>query len=114
MKIEIRPVKLDLTDTCRAYAEYRMFSAISRFDGNGVHLDVLLEDRGADEEERYRCIAGVDLPAGRVWVTAAADQIYAVIDRAAEQLTKSVESYRSHGAEAPGRSYRAAQSEQRP
>ena len=72
----------------RAYVEYRMFSAISRFGSRCGRLHVRLDST----QSRTGCALTLDLqPAGRVRVRATADHLYAAIDRSAERLLRSLE-----------------------
>ena len=72
----------------RAYVEYRMFSAISRFGSRCAQLDVRLDST----QPGIWCALTLDLkPAGRVRVRATADRLYAAIDRSAERLLRSLE-----------------------
>jgi ribosome-associated translation inhibitor RaiA len=93
MQIEVHAGdRIDLTDQCRAYVEYRMFSAASRFEGNGARVSVRLEDAGSAARARYRCVATLDLSAERrVRVSASASRIHAAVDRAAERLAGGAE-----------------------
>jgi len=92
MQIHIHTVGLDLADQSRAYLEYRMFCALSRFDRKDARLSVSLEERAsARVDARYRCAATLEMARGtHVRVTAAAERLYAVIDRAAERLSAEV------------------------
>lgn len=93
MQIEVHAAdRIDLTDQCRAYVEYRMFSAASRFEGNGTRVSVRLEEAASAARARYRCVATLDLGTeGRVRVSASANRIHAAVDRAAERLAGGVE-----------------------
>jgi ribosome-associated translation inhibitor RaiA len=92
MQIEIQGVGLELSDPLRAYVEYRMFSAASRFDGRDGRLSVRLEPAGIDARARYRCVASMDLrPARPLRVSASSDLLHAAVDRAAERLSRSAE-----------------------
>jgi ribosome-associated translation inhibitor RaiA len=83
---------IDLKGKGRAYVEYRMFSAASRFERNGMRVSVWLDETGSPARARYRCMAAVDLGAERrVRVSASADRLHAAVDRAAERLSASVE-----------------------
>lgn len=108
MQIEVNAGDgIDLSDQCRAYVEYRMFSAASRFESNGARVSVRLEDVGSPARARYRCVATVDLSAqGRVRVSASANRIHAAVDRAAERLSGGVE---RHIASASGSSSESSQ-----
>ena len=84
----------------RAYAEYRMFSAVSRFGGQCERLRVYIEDgRPLRDGAQYGCAAVLDLsPEGKVRVRASARRLYAAIDRAAESLSRHLERRLSQGA----------------
>ena len=74
----------------RAYIEYRMFSAMSRFGRRIARLSVRLDSTHVGN--RYSCAVALDLtPAGRVRVRATADHPYAAIDQSAERLSRGVE-----------------------
>jgi ribosome-associated translation inhibitor RaiA len=94
MQINIQGVGLDVSERVRAYVEYRMFAAASRFDGSdarlSVRLNVRLEPGGLSARARYRCVATMDLgPARSVRVSASSDLLHAAVDRAAERLSRS-------------------------
>jgi ribosome-associated translation inhibitor RaiA len=93
MQIDIQTVGIDLADQCRAYVEYRMFSALSRFDADATQVNVRLEQTGSRVGAKYLCVASVvDVrPEGRVRVSATAGRLHAAVDRAAERLSASVE-----------------------
>lgn len=92
MQIEIQGVGLDVSDALRAYVEYRMFSAASRFDGHDARLSVRLEPAGLDARARYRCVASMERgPARALRVSASSDLLHAAVDRAAERLSRSAE-----------------------
>lgn len=88
MQIAIHAVEFGLTTQVRAYVEYRMFSATSRFGRACERLSVTLDQRKAFEAgAQYRCSAVLDLiPAGQIRVSATSDRLYAAIDEAAERL----------------------------
>ena len=89
MEITTRAVGFVLSDQGRAYVEYRMFSAISRFGGRNARLGVRLEARGVGVG--FRCVADLSLDAAtHVQVRARADRLYAAIDRGAERLARAV------------------------
>jgi ribosomal subunit interface protein len=90
MQINIQAVGLDVSDRLRAYVEYRMFAAASRFDGRYARLNVRLEPARLGARARYRCLATLDLgPARSVRVSASSDLLHAAVDRAAERLSRS-------------------------
>jgi hypothetical protein len=93
MRIAVHSPKLDLARQGGAYAEYRMFSAVSRFGMDRARLRVhLFEDDGADPGARYQCAVVLECPrAGRIRVRATAEGIYRVVDAAAERLARCVE-----------------------
>lgn len=83
---------IDLTGQCRAYVEYRMFSAARRLDGDSTRVSVRLEETGPPARARYRCVATADLSARRrVRVSASATRLHAAVDRAAERLSGGAE-----------------------
>ena len=93
MDIAVHTHGLRIGARVRAYVEYRMFSAISRFGRRCVRLRVRLDE---SESERvgtqYRCSVTLDLtPAARVRVRATADRLYAAVDQSAERLSRAVE-----------------------
>src|SRR3989442_12147230 len=58
MNIAVQAEGLKFTAQIRAYVEYRMFSAISRFGGRCVSLSVSLEEsESAQLGTQYRCAA---------------------------------------------------------
>jgi ribosomal subunit interface protein len=91
MQIAIHAVNLALTTQIRAYVEYRMFSATSRFGPAGPLLRIMLDEREVIRAGgRYRCSAVLDLtPVGQIRVSAASDRLYAAIDEAAERLSRA-------------------------
>lgn len=93
MKIAIHAVRLSLATQVRAYVEYRMFSATSRFGRAGKGLRIRLEECDATRTGAlYRCSAILDvMPAGRIRVRATGDRLYRAIDKAAERLAHGVE-----------------------
>jgi len=93
MQIDIRSGSgLALSDKVRAYVEYRMFAAASRFEGDGASVSVRLDQVGAPSRARFKCVATVDLgPGGAGVVSASAKRLHAAVDRAAEKLSSSVE-----------------------
>ncbi len=90
MQIAIHAVKLSLTTQVRAYVEYRMFSAISRFGRACERLSVTLDQREAIQSgAQYRCSAVLDLiPVSHIRVSATSDRWYSAIDEAAERLAR--------------------------
>lgn len=99
MNIAVHAEGLTFTAQIRAYVEYRMFSAISRFGGRCVSLSVSLEE----SESQYRCAAILYLtPSGRVRVSAAANRPYAAVDQSAERLSRAVARRLKQGSFAPG------------
>lgn len=106
MQIQIQGVGVDVSERLRAYVEYRMFAAASRFNGSGSRLSVRLEPAGLNARARYRCVASMDLrPARSVRVSASSDLLHAAVDRAAERLSRSAERRLSRpaGGEVSGR-----------
>jgi ribosome-associated translation inhibitor RaiA len=91
MQIEVQAGEgIDLTDQCRAYVEYRMFSAASRFDGEAVRVSVRLAESGSRARASYRCVATADRSTKRpVRVSASATRLHAAVDRAAERLREA-------------------------
>jgi len=90
METGVDPVGFVLTEQGRAYVEYRMFSAISRYGARNARLAVRLEARGLDVG--FRCLADLQLDGTtHVQVRATADRLYAAIDRAAQRLARAVE-----------------------
>lgn len=91
MQIAIHAVNLSLTTEVRAYVEYRMFSATSRFGPACPLLRITLAEREVIRTgARYRCDAVLDLlPVGSIRVSATSDRLYAAIDEAAERLSRS-------------------------
>ena len=90
MQIAIQAVNLSMTMQVRAYVEYRMFSATSRFGPACQLLRITLDEREVIRTgARYRCSAVLDLtPAGQIRVSASSDRLYAAIDEAAERLSR--------------------------
>lgn len=93
MNLEVYAAESAAGTQARAYAEYRMFSAVSRFGTRCSRLNVYLEEAGGERDgAQYGCAAVLDLlPAGQVRVRASAGHLYAAIDRAAESLSRGVE-----------------------
>jgi ribosomal subunit interface protein len=114
MDIAVHAHGLKVGARVRAYVEYRMFSAISRFDRRCACLSVRLEESAsARVGTRYRCSVALDLtPAARVRVRATADRLYAAIDQCAERLSRGVEQRLGAGAFEPG--YRRGRNSARP
>jgi ribosomal subunit interface protein len=90
MQIAIHAVNRSLTTEVRAYVEYRMFSATSRFGSACQFLRITLDEREVIRTgSRYRCTAVLDLaPVGQIRVSATSDRLYAAIDEAAERLSR--------------------------
>ena len=101
MQIDIHAIGIDLDERARAYIEYRMFSAARQFEINGAEVSVLLEE-DIRARARFRCLATVMLPDGRVRVSGAADRLHAAVDRAADRLSQSVERRLAGGPAASG------------
>jgi ribosomal subunit interface protein len=92
MQIHIQGAGLDVSDRLRAYVEYRMFAAASRFDGRDARLNVRLEPAARGARARYRCLATMDLsPERSVRASASSDLLHAAVDRAAERLSQRAE-----------------------
>lgn len=93
MKIATRAVRLTLATQVRAYVEYRMFSAVSRFGRACARLTIRLEELDSKRTgPQYRCSVVLDLmPAGRIRASATAHRLYAAIDVAADRLASGVE-----------------------
>lgn len=93
MNIAVHAQGLGTDGQVRAYVEYRMFSAVSRFGQRCARLSVRLEAcESTHLATRYRCNVSLDLtPAARVRVRATADRPYAAVDQAAERLSRRVE-----------------------
>jgi ribosomal subunit interface protein len=93
MNIAIHAQGVAVDDQLRAYIEYRMFSAISRFGRRCLRVGVHLEESEATQAgTRYRCAVALQLnPLGRVRVRATADRLYAAVDESAERLSRRVE-----------------------
>ena len=93
MNIVIQPRGIEVDDQVRAYVEYRMFSAVSRFGRQCVRLNVHLEESDATPVgTRYGCAVALQLsPPGRVRVRATADRLYAAVDESAERLSRGVQ-----------------------
>jgi ribosomal subunit interface protein len=104
MNIAVEAEGLKFTAQIRAYVEYRMFSAISRFGGRCVSLSVSLEEtESAQLGTQYRCAAILYLtPSGRVRVSAASDRPYAAVDQSAERLSRAVARRLKQGSFGPG------------
>jgi ribosomal subunit interface protein len=92
MQINIRGVGVDVSERVRAYVEYRMFAAASRFDERDARLNVRLEPAALGARARYRCVATVDLGRVRsVRASASSDLLHAAVDRAAKRLSRSAD-----------------------
>ena len=98
MRITIHTPGADLADQVRAYAEYRVFSAVARF-GRTEHLveDTLDADNTDDvehgsAERQYTCSIVARTSGGeQIAVRAGSDHAYSVVDRAARQMTAALE-----------------------
>jgi ribosome-associated translation inhibitor RaiA len=98
MRITIHTPGGDLADQVRAYAEYRVFSAVARF-GRTVHLvEVTLDAENTDDADRgtaerqYTCsIVARTSDGEQIAVRAGSDHAYSVVDRAARQMTAALE-----------------------
>lgn len=90
MQIAVDAENFILTTQVRAYVEYRMFSAISRFGAACARLGITLDEREVFRTgARYRCSAVLDLtPRGQIRISATSDRLYAAIDEAAERLAR--------------------------
>ncbi|HET9316947.1 MAG TPA: HPF/RaiA family ribosome-associated protein [Vicinamibacteria bacterium] len=74
----------------RAYLEYRMFAAVSRFSGSCARLDVHLSEREASKGP-FVCTVALEIkPSGRVRIRATGKRPYVAIERAAERLSRGV------------------------
>jgi ribosome-associated translation inhibitor RaiA len=84
---------MSLPAQARAYAEYRMFSAVSGLDLKGARMDVRLEEQESPRSgAQYRCSVALTVgPVGRIRVRTTGDRIYLAIDRAAKSLSRSLE-----------------------
>lgn len=90
MQIAVQAESLSLTTQVRAYVEYRMFSATSRFGTACERLSITLDERDVFRTgARYRCSAVLDLtPVGQIRVSATSDRLYAAVDEAADRLAR--------------------------
>jgi ribosome-associated translation inhibitor RaiA len=92
MKIEVQDTHRHFDEQTRAYAEYRMFSALAAH-GNAVDaVDVELTRAGgrgsAETGEPFACRVAIRLRSGSaVEVTARAAHPYEAIERAARRIT---------------------------
>ncbi len=114
MRITIHTPGADLADQVRAYAEYRVFSAVARFGRTVDLVDVTLDAENPEEAERplterhYTCSIVARTSAGdEVAVRAGSDHPYSVVDRASRQMTIALERRQSaartgrHAADVP-------------
>ncbi len=98
MRITIHTPGADLADQVRAYAEYRVFSAVARFGRTVDVVEVTLDaDTLADAEHEgsgrhYSCSIVARTTAGeQITVRAGSDHPYSVVDRASRQMTTALE-----------------------
>jgi ribosome-associated translation inhibitor RaiA len=98
MRIAIHTSNVDLVRQGRAYVEYRMFSAISRFGLDHARLRILLDaDHEAHAAAPYQCSVVLQwAPAGRIRVRTRAERLYRAVDAAAERLADGVEHRLDH------------------
>jgi hypothetical protein len=90
VEITIRASGFELSDQGRAYAEYRVFTAVSRFGGRGARLDIRLE--ACAPRPGFLCVAALHLDDGnRVLVRATGDPLSAAVDRGAARLARAAE-----------------------
>ena len=74
----------------RAYIEYRMFSAVSRFCRRCVRLRVRLVSTRVGNQ--HCCTVALDVkPTGQVRARATANHLYAAVDQSAERLSRAVQ-----------------------
>jgi ribosomal subunit interface protein len=91
MQIAVHDADARIVTGLRAYSEYRMFAAVSRFSRNCARIDVRLSERQTAREP-YVCAVVLEMkPSGLVRVRATGDRPYLAIDRAAERLSSGVE-----------------------
>ena len=90
MQIAVHDADARNVTDLRAYSEYRMFAAVSRFSRSCARIDVRLSERQTVREP-YVCSVVLEMkPSGRVQVRATGDRPYLAIDRAAECLSSGV------------------------
>jgi ribosome-associated translation inhibitor RaiA len=92
MRIAIHASNLGLACQDRAYVEYRMFSAISRFGLEHAHLRIDLDENDrAHAAALYRCVVLLKWAAEeRIRVRARAERLYRAVDAAAQRLADRV------------------------
>lgn len=91
MQIAVHDADARNVTDLRAYSEYRMFAAVSRFSSSCARIDVRLSERQTAREP-YVCTVVLEMrPSGQVRVRATGDRPYLAIDRAAERLSSGVE-----------------------
>jgi ribosome-associated translation inhibitor RaiA len=91
MQIAVHDADARNVTDLRAYAEYRMFAAVTRFSRSCARIDVRLSERQTAREP-YVCDVVLEMkPSGRVQVRATGERPYLAIDRAAERLSSGVE-----------------------
>lgn len=90
MHITLATLDVDIPDHTRAYAEYRLFSCLSRHDLRVRTIEAVIR---LDAARRYfRCLLSVDLgPAGRIKTQARRRNVTEAIDCAANRLGWLVE-----------------------
>jgi len=93
MHFDIDATGTDLPIEARAYLEYRLFSALSRFDTHVFAVRVRLRDKAAHgEQPRINCRVHVLLrPDGEAVVEASANRLYAAIDQGADAAGTAVD-----------------------
>jgi ribosome-associated translation inhibitor RaiA len=91
MQITVRSASPAIVQQTRAYTEYRMFSAVSRFGGPEDRLSVQLDCPSGAIDTRYRCAATLEMNhGGRVRAHASANLLFEAIDTAAKRLAARV------------------------
>jgi ribosome-associated translation inhibitor RaiA len=99
MRINIHTPVAGLADQVRAYAEYRVFSAVARFGRTVQLVDVTIDaDNNTNDaehrtaERQYSCsIVARTTDGEQIAVRAGSDHPYSVVDRASRQMTAALE-----------------------
>ena len=85
MRIKVSAVDIPITDDKRAYAEYRLFTAIAPYEVRIRSVDVVIRS-GSAANRSFLCRVVVDLgSSGRIKTQARAVHPTAAIDRAADR-----------------------------
>lgn len=86
MRIMLTGKDVAVTEQLRAYAEYRMFTSIARYEPLVRAVNVTLR-RHTDHQDRFLCLVSLDLsPSGQITTRASAPHPNVAIDRVADRV----------------------------